>query len=494
MRCPVSALAGNYWRMNELSDSGLLREYADAGSERAFEELLRRHIDFVYSAALRMVVDPHLAEDVVQGVFVALSRQARSLAGRPVISGWLHRTAHNLAAKTVRTEVRRREREQEAIVVQTPEQEPVWKRIAPVLDSALGQLSEADRDAILLRFFEHKTAAEIGTRLKLTEDAAQKRVTRALEKLRVLLTRRGVCLSVTALGAALGTEAVAAAPAALLSAASATALANAPAGIGVTLWNLFTMKFKTCGITALVIAGIATPLAIHHGFLLKVQEENRWLKSRIAQNMELFAQTETLSNQLARMEQGHALTKAQLSELLRLRSEVGLLRRESQELARLRSEQAKQSAPATAEPTNPFLPAASWANVGTENPEGALQTFFWAGKHRATNLVADLIRVQRDPNIPESDELDEMFAKSLIGATSWFSGSLDAFRVVSQEQDGSDMMRLKIELMDKKGKASTHNVRFVRKENQWFPVMHLWLNGEGSVQAAMDVPKKFRTE
>jgi RNA polymerase sigma factor (sigma-70 family) len=477
--------------MNEWSDGGLLREYADAGSERAFEELLHRYIDFVYSAALRMVVDPHLAEDVTQAVFVALSRQARNLAGRPVISGWLHRTARNLAAKAVRSEVRRREREQEAIVVQTSEQEPIWKRIAPVLDSALGQLSDADRDAILLRFFEHKTAAEIGARMKLSEEAAQKRVTRALEKLRVLLDRRGVCLSATALGAALGTEAVAAAPAVLLSAVSATALANAPAGIGITLWNLFTMKFKTCGITALIVAGVATPLAIHHKFLLKVREENRWLQARATQNMELFGQTEALSNQLARAEQAQSLTKAQLSELLRLRSEVSLLRRESQELARLRAEQNKPAA-ANPEGANPFLPATAWANVGTENPQGALQTFFWAGKHEATNLMADLIRVQRDPDIPQSEEFEEMFAKNIVGATSWFSGSLEGFRVLSEEKDGSNMMQLGIELMDKNGKASKHNVRFVREENQWFPVMNLWLNSKGNVQAAMDVPRKFR--
>ena len=103
--------------MNGLSaqnDQQLLRDYAANRSEAAFAELVRRHVDLVYSAAMRMVRDPHLAEDVTQGVFVALARNARQLTDRSVLSGWLHRTAQNIAAQTVRSDVRRRAREQEA--------------------------------------------------------------------------------------------------------------------------------------------------------------------------------------------------------------------------------------------------------------------------------------------------------------------------------------------------------------------------------------------
>ena len=100
--------------MNDQTDSQLLHAYAEQRSEPAFSELVRRHVDFIYSAALRMVCDSHLAEDVTQGVFVALAKNAAQLKDRPVLSGWLHRTAQNIAAQTVRTDVRRRAREQEA--------------------------------------------------------------------------------------------------------------------------------------------------------------------------------------------------------------------------------------------------------------------------------------------------------------------------------------------------------------------------------------------
>ena len=126
--------------MNSLTDPQLLREYAERRSEPAFAELVRRHVEFVYSAALRMVCDAHLAEDVTQGVFVALARNAGQLAGRSLLSGWLHRTAQNIAAQTVRTDVRRRAREQEAAAMNellAAEPDNVWERIAPQLDAAL---------------------------------------------------------------------------------------------------------------------------------------------------------------------------------------------------------------------------------------------------------------------------------------------------------------------------------------------------------------------
>ena len=128
--------------MNSLSDQQLLRDYALHRSEAAFSELVRRRIDFVYSAALRMVRDAHLAEDVTQGVFMALARNARQLTDRPVLSGWLHRTAQNIAASTVRTDVRRRAREQEAAAMNellSDTAEVQWEHIAAHLDAALAQ-------------------------------------------------------------------------------------------------------------------------------------------------------------------------------------------------------------------------------------------------------------------------------------------------------------------------------------------------------------------
>src|SRR5207247_1906945 len=126
-------------------------EYAERQSERAFTELVHRHVDLVYSAVLRMVRDPHLAQDVTQAVFVALAKSAAQLTDRLVLSGWLHRTGQNLAANAVRSDVRRRAREQEAAAMNelfATETNPVWEHIAPHLDAALGELSEMDREAL----------------------------------------------------------------------------------------------------------------------------------------------------------------------------------------------------------------------------------------------------------------------------------------------------------------------------------------------------------
>src|SRR5580700_6583517 len=126
-----------------------------------------------------MVRDSHLAEDVAQGVFVAFAQNARQLTDRPVLSGWLHRTTQNLAANAIRSDVRRRVREQTAAIMNelsssTPDAS--WEQIAPELDAALGELSEPDRDALLLRYFERKSAREMAHILGLSDEAAQKRV------------------------------------------------------------------------------------------------------------------------------------------------------------------------------------------------------------------------------------------------------------------------------------------------------------------------------
>jgi RNA polymerase sigma factor (sigma-70 family) len=212
--------------VNTLTDQQLLGDYARDRSEAAFGELVRRHVDLTYSVALRLVRDPHLAEDVTESVFVALAQNAARLAGHPVLSGWLHRAARNVAAQTVRSEVRRRAREQEAAtmneLLSTPA-EASWDPFAQHLDTAMAELDDMDRDAVLLRYFERKSAQEMAGILGISADAAQKRVSRAVEQLRGVFARRGLAVGSAALALMLSSQAVQAAPSGLVPALSTTA-------------------------------------------------------------------------------------------------------------------------------------------------------------------------------------------------------------------------------------------------------------------------------
>src|SRR5687768_15591944 len=196
--------------MSTTDTQDLLRQYAENGSEIAFQELVSRYIDLVHSVAFRRVNgDAPLAQDVAQKVFTDLATKAPALSSGVRLGGWLHRHTCFVAATLVRGEHRRRVREQIAVQMNTLNEPPEagWKEVAPVLDEAIDQLEETDRDAVVLRFYEQRGLREMGAVLGVSEDAAQKRVSRALGKLRTLLTRRGVTLSGAALGNALAAEA-----------------------------------------------------------------------------------------------------------------------------------------------------------------------------------------------------------------------------------------------------------------------------------------------
>lgn len=170
------------------SDAELLRRYARRRSEADFEELVRRRIHLVYSAALRQVNnDTHLAEDVTQAVFTDLAVKAANLCDHPSLMGWLYTSTRFIAANVARAEQRRAVREAEAYAMNaihsTPELEADWDQIRPVLDDAMHVLSDQDREAVLLRHFEGCSYAEIGLRFGLAEDAARMRINRAPTKL-----------------------------------------------------------------------------------------------------------------------------------------------------------------------------------------------------------------------------------------------------------------------------------------------------------------------
>ena len=339
--------------MNSLTDQELLRDYIGRRSETAFAELVRRHVDFVYSATLRMVRDTHLAEDVTQGVFVALAQNARQLTDHPVLSGWLHRTAQNLAANTVRSDVRRRAREQEAAAMNellAAEPEAIWEQIAPQLDAALGELNELDRDALLLRYFERKSAREMAQTLGVSDDAAQKRVSRAVERLREFLSKRGVAIGASGLVIVISANAVQAAPAGLAVTISAAAIF---AGTAVSTSTVIAAT-KAIAMTTLQKTLITAALAVFAGTGIYEAHQASQLRDQVQtlqqqqaplaeQLAKLQAENKQLSNLVAQAKDQKSLSQAQLNELLKLRGQTGQARTALQELAKLKNNAAQQS-------------------------------------------------------------------------------------------------------------------------------------------------------
>ena len=206
----------------------LLHRYLTESSETAFRELVERHADLVYRTAWRRAGGDHaLARDAAQVVFTDLAQKAGSLPPDMVLAGCLHRHTGFVTAKLIRTEQRRRQREHLAAMENQfakTDDEVLWGRMAPVLDEALGQLPAADRDALVLRYLEGRDLREVGGLTGLSENSARMRVSRALEKLRGVLQRRGITSTTMALGAALGWATRSEAPTGLPQALAAAAL------------------------------------------------------------------------------------------------------------------------------------------------------------------------------------------------------------------------------------------------------------------------------
>jgi RNA polymerase sigma factor (sigma-70 family) len=214
-------------------DLTLLRDYAWQNSEAAFALMVSRHVNLVYSVALRQVRDAHLAEEVTQAVFIILARKAGSLGDKTILSGWLCRTARYVGSRALRSEWRRRQREQEAHMQNilnsggdgpSPTDDDTWWQLSPLLEDAMEKLGRRDHDALVLRFFENKNFAEVGAALGASEDAAKMRVNRALEKLRQFFLQRGVDSTTAAISETISVNSIQIAPAALAETVTAVAI------------------------------------------------------------------------------------------------------------------------------------------------------------------------------------------------------------------------------------------------------------------------------
>jgi RNA polymerase sigma factor (sigma-70 family) len=254
-------------------DAVLLRRYAEEGVEDAFTELVRRHVDLVFAAALRRTGgDAHRAADVSQQVFITLAREARKLSRHTVLAAWLHTATRNAALNLMISEQRRRLREQEALALDSATTgaglNVDWERIGPVLDAAIDELNEPERAAVVLRFLQHRTFSAIGAALHVSDDAARMRTDRALEKLRAALARRGITSSASALATIVGGQPLVSAPAGLSAAVAAKSLAAVAttAGGGILVLSSFMSSTVIAAASAVLAFGAGTYFGLSRNF------------------------------------------------------------------------------------------------------------------------------------------------------------------------------------------------------------------------------------
>ncbi|MDB6129486.1 MAG: polymerase, sigma-24 subunit, subfamily [Verrucomicrobiales bacterium] len=348
------------------SDSHLLRKYAEHGEENAFSELVNRHTNLVYSAALRQVASADLAAEICQVVFISLAHDSKKLISRfdkeASLSGWLCRTARNVAINLRRTDYRRYSREKEAMQQLNSDSHPApdWASLAPVLDDAMAELKEADYDALVMRFYENQDFHSVGRSLGVSDDTAQKRVARALDKLREVFSRRSIKATAATLSIILSANAVQAAPiglAASLSTAALLAGSATPTAMALT-------SSKTLVMTTLQKSLIAASLtlAIGTGIFESRQtaiarNQSQLLSSQLGplsqQVAQLMRDRIENSNKLEMLKNENELLKRDHADLLKLRAEASRLRGDSQELAQIKTSDAGGTAESAAK---------SWAN------------------------------------------------------------------------------------------------------------------------------------
>lgn len=466
-----------------------LRAYAAENSEEAFQQLVERHISLVYSTALRIVYgDAALAQDVTQMVFTDLARKARSLPSNVVLAGWLYRHTSFTAAKVLRGESRRRLREQEAAAMNAPENsEGVWNEIMPLLDGAIGSLPARDRDAVVMRYFDKQDFSSLAASLRLSEDAAQKRVSRALEKLRRYFEHRGVTVSTTTLAGVIAAQSAGAVPVSLAGAVTVAAFAQAGATASPFLISLLMAKIKTIAVGAVAVAAVTTPIMWQHNSTSRLRAENARLLAQVAAQPQPESAAEVAP-----------AVAPDNRELLQLRAEVARLRREQTKVAALEAENKRLRSQSKAEPPKPSsqepVSSESWADRGFGSPMDTLQTAYWAVRNANIEKFKESIVITDQARRKLHDVLAKMAAgvppekaeearKVLedIATKGWDAeeGILfpmiaqdkkhgyKSYRVVTENITQPDEQQITIELQMNSAPAETRQFRFKQFGNTW---------------------------
>jgi len=444
-------------------DSTLLRSFALEDSQEAFGELVRRYANLVYSVALRKTNDPSLAEDVTQQVFSDLARKASSFPDHVLLSGWLHRATCYTASQELRSKYRRQAREQVAVDMnlQNRDTGPDWSDIRPELDDALNALRQRDRQAILLRFFDQWTLAQIGAALRISEDAARKRVDRALERLRDLLVTRGIKTTGAALGAALLANAVQAAPVGFVTSLAAMSLVTAETKTTLALFAM--SKLKLAAVTGLIVIATSTPILIQRHTNQRLRQEIEQLKLHAsALEDQLATQSAMPVNEVNRLRAEHA-------EFVRSRGEVASQRKQNQASANTPSLQ--KGPPAERQLyVNAYWTSDSWTNSGAATPDAALQSLLWSAKSGDLNLTKSLIYWDghvEPTGLTAWEEAVSNTVQSYLQAVT----NYQAIRLISQTEVDTNTRSLQFEAVARDGAKVSNDLRFHRTERGWRQVI-----------------------
>jgi len=423
--------------MQTWSDAELLREYAEKGSERAFAELVTRHTNLVYSAALRQVNSPDVAAEVAQRVFIALAQGAHGLcprlAEKASLAGWLCRSSQNVSLNYRRDEYRRRTREGLAMENLDPASDTSldWERVRAVLDDAMSELDESDYDAIVLRYFRNQDFRSLGVALGVSDDTAQKRVSRAIDKLRGHLTRRGVTTTATALSVALAANAIQAAPAGLSATiCAAAALAHTAGAASTAIAVTKTIAMTTLQKTALFAAFAAVVgTGVYQARRASALEEQvaafKTQNDTLTRSLQTERQ-ESARKQVAAPRQSDSDSSNSLSDLMKLRAQVTALQNQ------LAAAQRSNQDPAAAVMTSWLQRVSKLKDKLAQTPDRYIPEFRLLTDKDWLDAVRGLDQLETDA------DYDKAWSSLRSAAKNDFSSAVhDAFQAYSQANNGA---------------------------------------------------------
>ena len=421
------------------TDLELLALYTRQQAEDAFTEIVRRHLDLVHSAALRQVRSPQLAEEVTQSTFINLARHAHRLAPDTILTAWLYQVTRREAIDVVRREARRQLREQIASEMNAMNATTAdWTHIEPLLDEAMHALDENDRAAVLLRYFENKSLREVGTTLGTSENAAQKRLSRAVERLREFFAKRGVSIAESGLVVVISANAVHAAPLGLV-----TTISAAAALVGTTLATTTATATKAIAMTTLQKTLITVTMAAAvstgiYGVRLASTLRNRveTLQQQDEQSKQLASERDDATRQLAALRDDNERLNRNTAELLKLRGEARRFRELEQQMAQL-----KKTVQSANEPTRARTAfGTELQDLGATTPERAASSLIWATTAGQRARVSELLELPKGVSEEDAPRHYEFFTRQLSNV---FSGmEFTSVQGIKPNSDGTLRLNL----------------------------------------------------